>query len=183
MISLSALISLVLKRWPLVALLSSALMLALAHGFELFANLAPCPLCLHQREVYWTAICVSLLALLVERMASNRLALVSLNLLLSLTFAAGVMIAGFHAGVEFKWWPGLAECGLAKPESPISGSDLLGALSKSMDVPACDKVAWSFLGISMAGWNMLVSLKLTIWSLIATFAGQQKSEGQVALNV
>jgi disulfide bond formation protein DsbB len=33
--------------------------------------------------------------------------------------------------------------------------------------PACDKAAWVFLGISMAGWNALVSLGLTLASLIA----------------
>jgi disulfide bond formation protein DsbB len=85
--------------------------------------------------------------------------------LLMCAFGAGALIAGFHVGVEFKWWPGLAEC--AAGGSYAASTDLLGAISKSMDVPACDKVAWSMLGLSMAGWNMLISLGLASVSALA----------------
>jgi disulfide bond formation protein DsbB len=80
-------------------------------------------------------------------------------------FGAGALIAGFHVGVELKWWPGLAEC--AAGGTYQASGDILGALSKSMDVPACDKVAWSMFGISMAGWNMLVSLGLVAMSVLS----------------
>ena len=47
-------------QWPVTAILVSALMLAAAHGFEIFAKLYPCPLCLRQREVYWALIAIAL---------------------------------------------------------------------------------------------------------------------------
>jgi disulfide bond formation protein DsbB len=47
----------------------------------------------------------------------------------------------------------------------VAGADLLaGGEAKS---PQCDKIVWSFLGLSMAGWNIVASLKLAVWSFIA----------------
>jgi disulfide bond formation protein DsbB len=156
--------------------MASLSMLAAAHGFERFGNMPPCALCLHQREAYWGALSIAMLALIVDRFRPNILGTRALTLLLACAFGAGALIAGFHVGVEYKWWPGLAECA-AGGKMDMSG-DLLGALSKSMEVPACDKVAWSMLGISMAGWNMLISLGLAAASLLATlypdgFGGHQ----------
>jgi disulfide bond formation protein DsbB len=153
---MTPLITKTLKNWPLVALLASMGMLAAAHSFERFAHLPPCALCLHQREAYWAAAGVALLGTLANRYRPDPLGTRAFNLLLVCAFGAGALIAGFHVGVEFKWWAGLAECAAGGPYNP--SGDLLGSLSKSMDVPACDKVAWSMLGLSMAAWNMLISL-------------------------
>lgn len=147
-----------LLNWPSVALVISTAMLAIAHGFERFGNLSPCPLCLHQREAYWAAVAISGLAIMSDRFRADMMAKRAFALLLACAFGAGALIAGFHMGVEFKWWPGLAECAGGGNYKP--SGDLLGALSSSMKVPACDAVAWSFLGLSMAGWNMLISLGL-----------------------
>jgi disulfide bond formation protein DsbB len=147
-----------LAKWPIVAFLASAAMLAAAHGFETFGNMPPCALCLHQREAYWAAIAIAVLAMIAARFRPDPLGGRAFGLLLFCAFGAGALIAGFHVGVEYKWWPGLAAC--AGGSNYEASGDLLGALSKSMDVPACDKVAWSLMGISMAGWNMLVSLGL-----------------------
>ncbi len=142
-------------------------MLAIAHGFERFGGLAPCALCLHQREAYWIAAAIAALALVARRMDGSEMANRALNLLLAFAFIGGAMVAGFHMGVEYKWWPGLASCtagsGGAVP------TDLLGSLSQPMNVVACDEAAWIFLGLSMAGWNLLISLKLTIYSGLSVF--------------
>ena len=155
----------ILIRWPVLALASSLIMLGSAHAFEKFGNMPPCALCLHQREAYWASVGVSILAIAALRFRPNAAGRRAFSLLLALAFLAGASIAGFHVGVEYKWWPGLAECASGGTYAP--SGDLLGALSKTMEVPACDKVAWSLLGVSMAGWNMLISLALAGTSFVA----------------
>lgn len=168
----------IVLHWPVVALLTSLAMLGAAHAFETFGNMPPCALCLHQREAYWAAVGVSVLAILAGRFRPDPLGTRAFALLLMCAFGAGALIAGFHVGVEYKWWPGLAEC--ASGGSYQASGDLLGALSKSMDVPACDKVAWSMFGISMAGWNMLISLGLAAVSALSiAFPFDFKDEAHV----
>jgi disulfide bond formation protein DsbB len=164
--TLKSLIHPFVRNWPLTAVLSSMLMLAIAHGFERFGHMAPCVLCLHQREVYWIAIAIGLIALVSRKMASDSMSIQALNLLLAIAFGAGTLVAGFHMGVEYKWWPGLASCAAGAVQAP---GDILAALGKPMQAPACDQVAWSLLGLSMAGWNMVISLKLCVYSVIAAW--------------
>ncbi|GIU66095.1 disulfide bond formation protein B [Candidatus Phycosocius spiralis] len=151
----------------MTAIGSSFLMLAIAHGFERFGHLPPCALCLRQREVYWIAITIAIISLVTRKMASDRMSVQALNFLLAITFGTGALVAGFHMGVEYTWWPGLASCA-AGPTQTIS-TDLLAALGKPMQAQGCSHIAWSFLGLSMAGWNMVTSLKLCIYSGIATW--------------
>jgi disulfide bond formation protein DsbB len=173
---LSATRSRAIKNWPLVALAVSLAMLGAAHAFETFGNLAPCALCLKQREAYWAAASISVLALVAGRFNTDTLTTRAFGLLLFCAFGAGAVIAGFHMGVEYKWWPGLAECaGSGKLQVT---TNLLDKLSKPMEVPACDKVAWSMLGLSMAGWNMLISLGLAALSAMSTLVPSTKQEPQ-----
>jgi len=163
---------LVTRHWPLIAFLSSALMLAIAHGFETFGHLAPCNLCLKAREVYWVAGTVGLVASILQRTPLWPRLRQPANLLLAAIFLYGAGLAVFHAGVEWKWWPGPTTCtggGVAR------ASNLEAMLKGTMKIkpPACDKAAWVFLGLSMAGWNALVSLKLAVWSALA---GLRKAE-------
>ena len=162
--SKAALLNPIIVRWPLLALIASAGMLGAAHAFERFGNMAPCALCLHQREAYWAALGVASLAVMAARFRPDPLSSRAFALLLACAFGAGALIAGFHVGVEFKWWPGLAEC--ASGGTYQASGDLLGVLSNSMEVPACDKVAWSLFGVSMAGWNMLISIGLMSFSVL-----------------
>ncbi len=163
--ALRALIDRCLENWPLVAALSSALMLAIAHGFETFGHLAPCTLCLKAREVYWVALTVGSIGLaaglLIKDDRIRRLA----SLLLAGIFLFGVGVAIYHAGAEWKFWPGPKTCASgAIPKLTSLSAVLKGG---TITAPACDKAAWIFMGLSMAGWNALVSLKLTILSLLA----------------
>jgi disulfide bond formation protein DsbB len=163
--ALKALITLCLRNWPLVAALSSALMLAIAHAFETFGGLAPCTLCLKAREVYWVALAVGLvgtagqMALKDDRI--RRLA----SLLLAVVFVVGVGVAIYHAGAEWKFWPGPKTCA----SGGLSQLTSLDAIMKGERIkpPACDEAAWVFLGLSMAGWNALISLKLVVYSVLA----------------
>ena len=155
-----------LKAWPLVGALASIAMLAIAHAFETFGHLVPCELCLKQREVYWVALAVGLVGFALGRALKRPLLINLSSLLLGLIFLYGAGLAGYHAGVEWKWWPGPQSC-----TSTGAGVDTaaLADLLKGAQVkgPNCDKAAWRFVGISMAGWNALISLKLAILSAVA----------------
>lgn len=163
---------LVTRHWPLIAFLSSAALLAIAHSFEKFGGLAPCHLCLKQREVLWVAGTVGLIAVVLQRTPLWPRLRTPANLLLGAIFLYGAGLAAFHAGVEWKWWPGPSTC-------TGSGSVTVGSLEAALrgevklKPPMCDEAAWVFLGLSMAGWNALIQLKLAVWSVLA---GLRKAE-------
>lgn len=159
-----ALIGIVLRHWLALALAASAAMLAIAHGFETFGHLPPCTLCLYQRDVYWTALPIAAAGLVLQRTPLAGLA-VAAGWLLAITFLVGCGIAVWHAGAEWKFWPGPQACSSSGGGATAAG---LAALMKGakINAPHCDVAAWRFLGLSMAGWNALISLKLAGWSAI-----------------
>ena len=163
---MSALLKPFLERWRLTALVASLAMLATAHAFETFGGLAPCALCLRAREVYWVAAGLALAGMLVTRMRAGARWRWVFDAALAAVFAFGVGLAVYHSGVEWKWWPGPTACsGGGGSVSAGQMADLLGGAK--IAPPACDKAAWVFLGLSMAGWNALASLGLTALSLLA----------------
>jgi disulfide bond formation protein DsbB len=143
------------SQLTLFATLGSAALLGGAFAFQHIGGLAPCALCLWQRWPHAAAILIGATAL-----ATGWRGLLWLGALAALaTAGTGV----FHVGVEQLWWEGLATC-TAGSISGISAADLL---NPSVDIAApvrCDEVPWSLMGISMAGWNVIVSLALAlIW--------------------
>ena len=170
-----SLLRFVTRHWPWWALFASALMLAIAHAFEKFGGLAPCLLCLKQREVYWAAMGIAAAGLVLQYVL-GRPALVRLvSAALALVFLVGMGIAIWHAGAEWKWWPGPEACAIDRNAtfSTAGIGDLLGGASQT--VPRCDEALWHFLGLSMAGWNVLISLKLAVLSVLAAtgFGGRK----------
>lgn len=156
----------VLDRWRLSALIASAAMLAIAHGFETFGGLAPCELCLRQREVYWAAGALALGSMILVRLPGGGRWRAASDAILCLAFLAGAAVAAYHAGAEWRLWPGPKAC------SSVAGGVTVQALQALMQggparAPACDKAAWVFLGLSMAGWNALISLGLASLSAAA----------------
>ncbi len=147
-----------LAAWPLVAAALSAIMLAIAHGFETFGRLAPCELCLRQREVYWVALAVGLIGFVVARMVRGPKAAAAVCVLLGLVFLYGAGVAAYHAGVEWKFWPGPQACTGGGAANAAAIADLLSG--DQVAPPRCDQAAWRFGGVSMAGWNALISLGL-----------------------
>lgn len=132
-------------------------MLATAWGFQLIGGLQPCTLCLYQRWPHWIVLGLSVLAILVARRLGLR-GLAIFALLCALVFLTGAGIAGFHAGVEYHWWEGLAACGGGGLNDPSMSIDELRERLFATSVVRCDDVAWSLFGISMAGWNFIASL-------------------------
>lgn len=156
--------------WPLAAGLASAALLAGAHAFERFGGLAPCALCLHQREAHWVTLCIGMAGYVALYLRPTREAASAISVLLGAGFLAGAVLAGFHVGVELKLWPGLPECSIGTM-GELNGRDLLASLSRPQEVVRCDEVPWSFAGLSMAGWNALISAGLGLASLRAAFTG------------
>ncbi len=157
----------ILKRWPVYAALASLAMLATAHAFETFGHLAPCHLCLKQREVYWAALVIAAAVWLAEPRIPSTWRIPSPRWLLVLIFAASFAAAAFHAGVEWKWWPGPSTC--TGGGARVNAADLTAMLNgtRTLTAPMCDKAAWVFAGLSMAGWNAVASVILTALSVLS----------------
>ena len=133
---------------------SAALLLG-ALGFQFIGGLFPCELCLWQR---WPHLAACVLALLALKIRGATLALLG-----ALAAFASAAIGGFHVGVEYGWWQGLESC-TGAGLSGLSMDTLLDPTAAAPGVVRCDQIAWSLLGISMAGWNMLLSLGLgLVW--------------------
>lgn len=143
-----------LQRRGLGAAAGSAALLLAALAFQYLGGLAPCPLCITQR---WPHVVAILVGLALIYLPSRGFALLG-----AVAMLVGAGTGLYHAGIERGWWPGPDTCTAPAP-GDVSASDLLDQLMQT-DVVLCDQVAWSFLGISMAGWNALGSLALAaLW--------------------
>lgn len=150
-------------RWPAFALIASLSMLGAAHAFESFGNMFPCELCLRQRDVYWAASAMAGTGLILWSLRPGRRFLIALNVLLGMVFITGAIVAGYHVLVEF----GVFETGCSGG-GPVDIMNIdMDNLNKPMAVGNCGEVPWSMLGISMAGWNALISAGLSGMSFIA----------------
>jgi len=161
--------------WIPVALAASLAMLATAHAFERFGGYAPCLLCLKQREVYWVAAGMALVAFAGMRSPALRALRPWMGLALGLVFLFGAGLAAFHAGVEWKWWPGPAAC--AAGGGSVAGLDMGGLIDGSLKIrePSCDNAAWRLAGLSMAGWNAVMSLGLATAGVAAWRFGRGRA--------
>ncbi len=78
-----------------------------------------------------------------------------------------MVVATYHAGAEWKFWPGPSTCAAA---GGLNAGDLLDALNKPIHPPSCEDAAWRMFGISMAGYNAVISAGLAALSFLAAFA-------------
>jgi disulfide bond formation protein DsbB len=157
----------ILERWRLAALIAAAAMLAVAHAFQTFGGLAPCELCLKQREVYWVAGGLALAGMFVVRTPWGARLRQITCWVLAIAFLAEAGVAIYHAGVEWKFWPGPQAC-TGGATTSVSVADLKALLNTTTKhPPRCDQPAWVFLGVSMAGWNAVAALILTGLSIAA----------------
>lgn len=126
-------------------------------------GLVPCKLCLWQRWPYYVGVPLALATAIVPADRLRRAGLA----LLCLLFLGSAALAAYHAGAEWGAWPGPSDCG-GGASGPASAGDLLRSL-ETITVVSCTEAAWRFLGLSLAGWNALVSL------LVAGLAGYGSS--------
>ena len=146
-----------LKLAQRLALGVPALLLAGAYiseyGFELF----PCEMCWWQRYPHFAGVGLALVST-VARPRQLWIALAALAVL------ASGLIGAFHAGVEYGWWEGITSCA----SNVAKGGDPLEAI---MNAPLvrCDVAAWTLAGISLAGFNAIISTvsAVAIFALVA----------------
>jgi disulfide bond formation protein DsbB len=146
----------------------AAATLAGAWFFQLVLDIRPCPLCLEQRYAYYLAVPLgALVAFAASRGAPRPLLLAGLAIL-ALAALANAWLGGYHAGVEWKFWPGPTDC-----SGPVVDLGSAGTLLQRLDtvkVIRCDEVQWRFLGLSLAGYNVLISLAMAlmaVWGIVA----------------
>lgn len=152
--------------WPLVALLASGAMLAGAHAFQRFGGLEPCPLCLDQRNWHWAVVGVAALAFVVVRLRPGLARAMAALIGLALLGAAGM--GAYHVAVEQHWV--IAQCD-ARVDLDNLGFDQAGTFT----VPKCDQIAWSMFGVSMAGYNALISFLMALASFVVAVLPERKS--------
>jgi disulfide bond formation protein DsbB len=145
--------------------LGSALLLLGAFAFQYLGGLAPCHLCILQRWPHGVAVAIGLLILVWPR---RPLALVG-----GLVVLGGAGIGAYHVGVERGWWQGPSTCTAPAPGEMAPGELLDQILATPLVL--CDEVAWSMLGISMAGWNVVLSLGLA-WLWWRAYASSSASQ-------
>ena len=151
-------------RW--LALLIPAGLLAGAWGSQLIGHLYPCEMCHWQRWPHYVALPVALLAFvpgLPQRMLVG---------IAALCVAVSGLIGVFHAGVEYHWWKGITAC---TSTADTSGGNILDAIMKAPPI-RCDVAQWTLGGISLAGFNAIISLGgalVIAWLLILSRPGRR----------
>lgn len=155
-------------RWPLVALLASASMLAAAFGiFEALMYLAPCQMCWWQRYAHFATCGVALVAIVCNWRGAGPQLMTWFSTLLGLTFAVSFFLGSWHALFEWNLAPGPDTCVAASGSEAITGN-LSDILSKPIGVVSCKDAMWRLpnapWGLSMAGYNAIISGVLMVLS-------------------
>ncbi len=142
-------------------LAASLAVLATAYGFEFLGALKPCVLCLYQRIPYGLVAGLALGALFFHGSPKGAAALC---LGFAFIFVGGAALSFYHVGVEQGWFALLEACGEG---GASQGIDALRESIAATRPVRCDEAAWSFFGISLAGFNLLVSVLLMALAIAA----------------
>jgi disulfide bond formation protein DsbB len=148
---------------------TAAATLAGAWFFQLVLDIRPCPLCLEQRYAYYLAIPLGVLTALAAGRDAPRNALLAGLAVLGVAALGNAVLGTYHAGVEWGFWQGPTDC-----TGPIGNLGSAGSLFERLDsvkVIRCDEVQWRFLGLSLAGYNVLISLAMAAiaaWGFVRT---------------
>ncbi len=132
--------------------------------FEYVLKLPPCPLCLEERLPYHVVVPLSLLLAIAAVVHAPQKLIAVGFLVIIVAVLCGAGLSAYHAGVEWHWWPGPTDC-----SGPITDFTAKGSLLEqlqSVHVVRCDEAAWRFLGLSLAGYNVLVSLLLAAIAVV-----------------
>jgi disulfide bond formation protein DsbB len=141
----------------------AAATLAGAWFFQLVLEILPCPLCLEQRYAYYAAVPFGVLLAVIAAKGAPRGVLILGLAILAIAALANAALGTYHSGVEWALWQGPTDC-----TGPVGNLGSAGNLLERLDtvkVVRCDEVQWRFLGLSLAGYNVLISL------LMAAIAG------------
>lgn len=137
---------------PAAVLLVSLGSLAVAFAGQYVFGLEPCILCLYERVPYAVAAVLAGIALGAPSAGPWRVRLIAAA---AAVFLAGAALAFYHVGVEEHWWGSIAACGGALATD--FGAEDLRSIGAN-DLKPCDRVDWRLFGISLAGYNVIISL-------------------------
>jgi len=142
-------------------------------GFLFFQHVLgypPCPLCLEQRIAYYVSIPLAVMILLGLTVGASRKVLVLALVAIAAAMLWNSYLGIYHSGIEWQWWAGPQDC--SGPSNSFGpAGDLLKRLSEVRAV-RCDEAPWRFLGLSLAGYNVLISLALAaiaLWGAAAAW--------------
>ncbi len=149
-----------ISGWRAPALLAAAgvLVIMAALFLQFFLGVQPCILCVYQRIPYLVVAMLATTALVLRRRHIVRVVLLGL---IAVSMLIGCGIAVFHLGIENHWWAGTAGCGV--PPAAATVEELRARLLTG-PIVRCDDVSWSLFGISLAGYNIPLTLALAIFA-------------------
>ncbi len=161
-----------------ITMLGAAALLG-AWFFQYVIGLSPCPLCLEQRIAYYFAVPLAALVMLgiSVRATPKVIQLAMFAIAAGMLWNAGLGV--YHSGVEWKWWPGPQECTGTLSFGNVN--DLQEQLKRAVIV-RCDQAAWRFLGLSLAGYNVLISLGLAAIALWGALAKRAAAYGSSSVS-
>ena len=165
------------KTALLLIAIAGALTLIGAWIFQYGFGIQPCPLCLEQRIAYYFVIPLAcMIAAGVWIGASRKIVMLGL-----LAIAAGMLwnagLGAYHSGVEWGFWPGPQDW--SGPITDLGGAGGLLKKIESIKIIRCDEVQWRFLGLSLAGYNLLISLSLAalaVWGALGAYRTMPDSD-------
>ena len=156
--------------YSLLLAIGMAAVVGTALGFQYIGGYIPCALCLLQRQPYYYAVPIAILAAISELVGLpnwiTRALILAAGILMLVTAGMGV----YHAGVEWHFWPGPATCSTSASSMTSNAGDLLTELN-TIKGPSCTDAALRVLGLSFAGWNVIAGILLAAFA----FAGVRKS--------
>jgi disulfide bond formation protein DsbB len=129
-----------------------------ALGFQSLGGYIPCKVCLEERIPYYAGVPLMVLAAISGALRWPPIVTRGLLAVGGALMVWSLYMGVYHAGVEWKWWPGPTDCGAVEAPS-TGGKGILDALNTFVP-PACDVAAGRFLGLSFAGWNAVASVIL-----------------------
>jgi disulfide bond formation protein DsbB len=138
--------------------------------FEYVLGYLPCELCLQQRIPYYVAIPVAVIVAAGALARWPRRLLVAGLVIIALAMLFNAGLGVYHSGVEWKWWAGPTACGGALGD--LGSGNLLERVQTAR-VVRCDEAAWRFLGLSLAGYNVLISLALAAIAALGAWTDLQ----------
>lgn len=156
---------------PAILTVVGAATIAAAWGFELIGGYVPCALCLEERVPYYAGVPIALVALVVAFAGGQAWLVRLLLVVVAAVFAYGAYLGIYHAGAEWGFWPGPADCAAGAAPPAESAADILSQI-QGMRIVSCTEASWRFppdWGLSFAGWNAAASLFLVavaLWGAI-----------------
>ena len=145
--------------------------------FQYVLGYPPCPLCLDQRNAFYVSVPLAALLWLGSNHGASSKVMIAGFAVIAVVMLWNTGLSTYHAGVEWKFWPGPTDC-----SSPINSLGSAGNLLKQLQdikIVRCDEAAWRFLGISLAGYDVLVSLFLAavaVWGAKVSLARLKSSD-------